>query len=286
MEEIKEKKEVGFAAPNKKVILKPVMRPRSIQDPKHEAFFLFGNAKIKYTLPKDRNNNFINPFTSKAEQAWLEKELDADLNIYKTKDNFWRKYKLVLGKDDRKLDLNNPKDYLDYIVARTLKNFIAPSGQEQMHKRTYRYALVEEDYENEKKASKVDQLKKAYMHLGKMESSKSKMVNFLKVYGTRVDENSKTDFLITKLGEIVENDLSGFLKLIEDPTFDLKTLIADGVAVGAIHKVKREYLLPGGDKLSPAGIPATIENVCKYLQEPANQDILDTIKARVNSSKD
>lgn len=288
MEATIEKKKVNFEPPTEKVIIKPIMRNRTtVTDPKHEAYFLFGTSKIKYNLPSTQNGTFKTPFTKEGEQVWLEKKLDLDLNIFKKDNNFWKTYKVSLGKDPRVLNLQDPKDYLDYIVLKANTNLIAPSGSEAMMKKTYRYALVQETFEIEKKASIVEKKKNAYKKLSELESSRTSMIKFLKVAGLKVDDNSKEEFLTTKLGEMIENSIDSFLKIANDENFDKKLLFEEAIACGAIVKVRQEYYLPGGDKLAADNkLQARHETAIEYLWLPENQVILDNIKQRIKASKE
>jgi hypothetical protein len=279
----------NFMPEDKVLYLKPIKKARGLfLDSNNPEAFLFGNSRIKFSLPRDRQGNLINPFKSKSEQAWLEKQLDADMNIYKKMtENYWAKYKLVLGKEKRKLDLNNPKDYLDYIVARTLDKYIATNGKSGTYTRTQIYELVEEDHENEVKASKADKTKEAYMLFGKLEAKgKEEMLNFLKVYGKRVDKNSKIEYLKATIDTIIQEDMDKFISLAKDQDFTIKLLIEDAVQVGVLIKSNREYLLPGGDKLAPEGLKATIDVATKYLKDKSNQDLLISIQQQVKTAKD
>jgi hypothetical protein len=287
MGEIKEK--MNFRPEDIEIYVQPVMRPRNamISDPEHEAYFLFGNATIDYSLPLDRQGNLVNPFTEPGEQEWLEAQLDLDLNIYKNKDNYWKKFKVKLGKDKKVLNLGNPKHYIEYLVLKANKMFIAPSGDKAKDRATYRYCLVTKDYESQATASKVNRKIDAYKALGKMEDNPAAMVDFLKVYGKRVDKNSKREFLVAEINRIVEEDTETFIKLWEDrENYEMRLLIARAVDCGAIEKSGRKYSLPGGDPLSFEGTPATILNVIEYLKSPKNQDILVNIEARVNAAKE
>lgn len=277
-----------FTPPNTKVIVKPVMRMRNpmIENPEHEAYFLFGTASIDYCLPSDRNNNLINPFESKEEQKWLEKELDADLNIYKKVDNYWTKHRVRLGKDERLLNLSNAKDYIDYLILKANKLYIAPDGDSMMKRATYRYALVAEEFQVKAQVKSSDKKKKAYKEAARLEErGKDFMLNFLKVYGHRASPESKTEFLVSQIDQIIESDIDGFLKIVDDKNYEYKLLIANAVEVGAVHKKGRLFYLPGGDPLCGPGEAPTIETVVKYILEPANSDILIALKARISDKK-
>ena len=77
-----------------------------ITDPEHEAYNLFGTSTRDYLLPVDAQGNLHNPFVDPQEQAWLEKALDMDLNHHRKEKNYWHTAKIVLGKDDKILDLS------------------------------------------------------------------------------------------------------------------------------------------------------------------------------------
>ena len=261
------------------------MRQRNplITDPDHEAYFLFGTATNTYCLPLDRQGNLVDPFLSKEEKEWLEKELDLDLNHHKREGNYFKLHKVRLGKESRKLNLSNPKDYLDYIILRANKKTIAPDGASSLKLATYKYALEQETYKEEVKARKADIKIDCYMALGELKASKSKMVNFLKVYGKRVSPESKPEFLISELINIIENNPSEFLDLYNDQdNYEIKLLISEGVEAGAIVKKGRKYFLPGGDSLCGESEVPVLQTVIEFLKSPAQQDLLLAIKARID----
>jgi len=292
--------EVRFKGKEERITIKPIMRSvnPNIDDPEHEAFFLFGNASRDYVLPMDRQGNLINPFASDEERAWLQKTLDVDLNVYKKTDNYWHKFKVKLGKTERKLNLSNPQDYVDYLVLKLNKQFIAPIGtKKDSYLQTQRYALVREEDETTEIVNKESKKIEAYKAFGKMEDDKQAMVNFLKVYGqtavnvgpkkAKVTLNTKRELLIQMVSEVIEKDLNGFLNTVKDKeNYDIKLLVANAVEVGAIIKEQRKYFMQGGDALCNEGLVPTIDNVIEYLKAPKNQDIKLMLTARVDNAKE
>jgi hypothetical protein len=279
----------SFVIPSKTVVVKPILRARNplISDPEHEAFFLFGNATRDYCLPVDRQGNLISPFTSKEEQTWLEEELDVDLNYHKAKNNFWHTFKVKLGKDIKRLNLENPKHYLEYIMLKANKQEIAPDGDSMSNKATYRYALVSEEFETKKRVTTADMKIEAYMELGKLKDDKQAMIDFLRVYGKKVSDQSKKDFLVDEIQKIIDDNIEAFLGVVKDKeNYELKLLIERAVDCGAVIKRGREYFLQGGDPLSGAGDKSILSNVLIYLKAKANQDILLNIQTRVKNAKD
>jgi hypothetical protein len=258
-----------------------------ITDPSHEAFNLFGTATRDYLIPMDAQGNLHNPFSCKEEQEWLEKELDVDLNWHKDKDNYWHTTKVSLGKQDLEIELDNPKKYILYLIARANKRYVAPTLADEKLRATYKYVIVQEHDEVKKSAGKINKNKEAYKFFGKIEEDRQAMLDFLKVYGRKVSSVSKANFLVQEIGKIIEEDIDGFLEIANDKeNYDIKLLIENAVEAGAIKKDRRKYHLPGGDPLCGEGDAPTLQNAITYLSKKANQDILTTLKARVKTAKD
>jgi len=257
-----------------------------IQDPAHEAYFLFGNSTNEYVLPRNKSGYLMNPFTSAEEQEWLEKILELDLNYHK-KGSEWEKVKVVLGKDAIILDMSNPRDYMNYLILLANKRAIAPNGTVQKKKLSYRYVMLQEDFEVKEKAKLVNSTKDAYMFLGKLQANKQSMLDFLTVYGKGVDDQSTVAFLTGAVSNVMEEDLEGFLEIARDKeNYTLRLMIQKAVKLNVVILTGREYSLPGGDKLADVGTVATLENALQYLKATENQDILLTLEARVKNAKD
>jgi len=278
----------NWKAPSGRIKVQPVQRAINsmIQDPAHEAYFLFGNSTNEYVLPRNKSGYLMNPFTSAEEQEWLEKILELDLNYHK-KGSEWEKVKVVLGKDAIILDMSNPRDYMNYLILLANKRAIAPNGTVQKKKLSYRYVMLQEDFEVKEKAKLVNSTKDAYMFLGKLQANKQSMLDFLTVYGKGVDDQSTVAFLTGAVSNVMEEDLEGFLEIARDKeNYTLRLMIQKAVKLNVVILTGREYSLPGGDKLADVGTVATLENALQYLKATENQDILLTLEARVKNAKD
>ena len=284
--------EINFKLPSKKVSIKPIMRTRGlIKDPQHEAFFLFANATIDLKAPLDRNGHLVCPLSDEERKFFEDKEASGlhfetgELSPYKKSDNFWTNYKVKLGKTERLLDLSKPMDYIDYKLLLANTALIAPNAKSSNKKKTYRFALVSTEEELQSAVSTSTKRKTAYKFAGKMEDSRDEMIAFLKIYGKRPSVDASSDFLISEIDKIINDDIDTFLAIAEDKDKDIKFLITEAVELGVVEKDKRKYFMPGGDALADKGVSPTLENACDYLKKPENQDIYLSIKERVKAAK-
>lgn len=296
MEELKTK--TTFKLPNKRIKVVPVMSAKGIiKDPKHDAFFLFGNSTRRYCVAKE-GSRLINPLTSDEVAFFEDKTISGmafeagDLSPYAKHNKFaakngrprsyWdtREAKIDLNKSGKVLDLSNPKDYLEYKILLTNRDEIAPNAKEMYRKKTYWYALVEEDYEIQETNTKGQKLKQAYKLLGKMEDSREDMYQFLILYGKKPTQTSKPNYLEAEITKIINEDVDGFLKIAADKNLKEKILINKAVIAGAIKKQSNRYYLAGGEPMSLPGEINNIEGAIDFIQSPLNNDILAYLKAK------
>ena len=285
----KELKKKEFTLPNKKVTIVPIMRARGpIKDEKHEAFFLFGNATIDVCVPMDRMGNLIDPLSPEEREYFEDKSRSGmpfnvgELSIYnKPAENYWTTFRIKLSKDERVLNLSNPKDYLEYKVLLSNKELVAPSGDVQYDKMTYKFALISEDFAQKTNLNEADQNERAWTKFGEIRNNRAYMSNFLKIYGRMPSEDSNDDFLRNEITKIIKEDIKSFLSITEDDMFEDKILIHRAVRAGAIKISKGNYILPGGDKMCEPGDKADIVNAIKFLKDPENQEVYATVRERI-----
>ncbi len=278
---------------DKKVKVYPIKRASGlVPDPEHEASFLFGTSTVKYTVPMTRTGSLVNPLTAEEKRYFeeVDDQLDfkeGDLSIPSesirvngSDDNYWLGFTVELDKNIRILDLNEPMDYIIYKVLIANKDHIAPSWEERNDKATFKYALVEEGEEQKAQATVANKKREAYKQFGKMESSPDEMLKFLKVYGKKVSENSTREFLEGEVSKVIEEDIDGFLDIVNDPHYDTKLLITNGLEVGALIKERSTYSLPGGEVIGKS-----LQETIDYLEDNKNQDVRLEIEHRIEKSK-
>jgi hypothetical protein len=280
--------------PGGTVKVQPILRRRGmINDPSHTMFFMLEGTDIKLPVPNDRNGQVMCPLTEE-ERAYFEDSSRSGLPFKRGDlspfneghDNYWKRKETTvrLVKEGFVLDLSKPYDYITYAILRCNKSLIA-STTEDMNRKTCLFALVPEDFEITERVSSADKKKTAYRESAKLENDRDAMIDFLTVYGKRPATTAKSKFLISEIDKIIENDLNGFLKIIQDDEYETRLLINKAVRIGAIVKKGDKYELKGGDKLSLVGEINNLNGAINYLKAIENQDVLLTIKAQLDKAK-
>jgi hypothetical protein len=277
---------------NRRVILKPIVKPGGMLGKGHDGEFMYTGTQIQFVLPYNIRKGRLESILTPEEQEFFEEALDVDLNIHKKTNNFWHTFTISIRKDDKLmknglvLDLNDPMDNLRYRLLK-IQPAVAPSWDKRFERGEYRFALVDENEMAENRSKMADKRKEAYMFLGKIEDSKEKMRNVLRVYGKMPSEDATREYLKGEIDKIIENPktLDRLLAVIRDKDYDKKLLIEDAVECGAIKKQKRKYYLPGGDPINAndPSLEGTVEALNKY--EAEGDDIYIRIKTQVENCK-
>lgn len=274
-----------FTLPEKKVKVKPNFENSGwIKNPRHAAFFKVEGAYESYTVAMSRSGQLKNPFTNE-EKAHLEEILGYtpnELSVYNKQgtlnDTFVR-----LSKDPLELNLSDPLDFIKYKVLLTNSDRIAPSIKEKNKKATYKFYIedIEDVIEIQSKSANVQQT--AWKEYGKMEDNRGKLTAFIKVYGqvmkmpvTKINKDTKLEFLQAKVSEIVQNKPKEFVEIVTNESFDMMLLIAEGVETGVIKREGTKYLLAEGDKLGD-----TLKAAMAYLSLANSQELTMTIEQQI-----
>jgi hypothetical protein len=267
----------------KKYTVRPIRRKGGWVMPDHDSAFMNEGSSRTYTVPVRRGNVLENPypeFFKRGDVIALAHELGMDdtkdLNINTSK-CFWRREAESSVKLDRNglhLDLSDTMDFIKFLVLRSNKKLIALNWASRFDNGEFKFALVEQGEEMIDKVSNLEEKKKAYIHLGKIDGSANKMQDFLYVYylnkkeAKRPPANATVDWLKNEIGKIIEEDLKLYLDILEDKDYALKLLIQKSVETGALIRKKHEYWVHGSD--APIGV---IEELIEYLDDPKNQAV-------------
>jgi len=281
---------------NKKVYLKPVPRGgKMITDPQHKGYFMWEGASKQYCLTVNKENNqLISPFRDEEEQKFFSALLDVDLNVHKKYDNFWHSFYVKILKDHKLMneglvfDLSDPMDNLRVRVLKQQDKEIAPSWDKRFERMTYKFVLVDEDFEDESSLKEMNILEEVFTFWGSIKNSPKKMKEFLGVYWMtkkstkNVPQDAGKDFLTKEINKAIEDDKETVYRIIKDSNIDIKYLIFRGIQVGAINRTGvNTYSLVGDE--STYTLPGFIEylNFLKENTDPMYQKL----EAQINSKK-
>jgi len=273
------------------VYLRPSPRKgKMIKDPTHVGYFMHEGATMRFVLPKNSRGELVNIFSSKEEQAFFEEELDVDLSIHKKKDNFWNSFSVKFQKSPitmhlgEKFDLKNPSDNLRVRILRHCME-VAPSWDQRFEYPTYKFALVEDDYEENKASEEALKQQEIWKFFGSISNNSLKMKEFVSVYLASkkklksIPSDSTKERLMKELNEIINNDPDGYLEIVNDPHFPMKSFIMSAISVGAIEKQGvNKYIIPG-DNTS-----WQLNELVDYLEslKENSDDLYLKIKAQIN----
>lgn len=280
----------------REVILKPSPRKgRMVTDPNHIAYFMYEGASVNFVLPFEENRKvLVNVFKSTEEREYFEKELSVELNPHNDKAKlFWAKFRVQFIKDAAsmysgiKFDLSDPLDNLRYRVL-SLSPEVAPNWEARFDKPSYRFVLVDSDYEEVQASSDLHKLEEMFIFYGGIKNSQKKMTEFLEVYlATKkklkvIPTDADKGFLDKEIRTIMEEDKDGFIDIAKDSDYDIKAFIIEATKVGAIEKQGvNKYVIPGEN--TSWGLQEMVRYI-KKLKEDTDDTYLK-INAQINTYK-
>jgi len=266
--------------PSRKVRVKIIRRDGGWLPPNHEASVMVDGARRIYCVPGSASTGqLVDPLEGldKGQKNTLAEAMALEsgdsFNVYlKGRDNFWHRFEVALNRNGDTLDLGRPVEFLKWCVLRSDTDKIAPSWDERLQKGTYQYALVEEDEESRGKIVRADKMKDAYRLLGRLDTSESKMRDFLFLYfldykdAQKPPKQATPQWLKEQIVDIVENHTDRFLALAEDPQYETKLLVKRAVDAEVITIENKKYSVPERDE--PFG---GLTKLIEYLDDDKNQ---------------
>jgi hypothetical protein len=267
----------SFTLPNEEIEVRYIKRATDmIKDPRHVAYggLLEGSTKT-YPIRMLRNGNYANILTNE-EKEYLENRLGLDkngLSVYNKGDkDYWKHYKVKLSKEGTFLKLYEPEDYIKYKVLLSYDDQICNNIAEIDHKNTYKFVIVRKNDEAKLSSKKVDLTKEAYKLYGKIEDSREAMIDFLRVSGKKVSDDTTSDALNALVGKELTDDTKKFVETLKDPSYTTRVLLHKGIAVGEVVKRGTNYYSKDGTPLAEPGQTSTIGNTIAYLENNLYQE--------------
>lgn len=275
-----------FTLPNKVVTVKYIKRKKGMSSNVNEDHVISGGmlsgSVKKFTTPLMKNGGLANVLT-KEEKDYLEKETGLELSIYK---DFWKTHYVSLFKDDNRLDLSNPMDYISYKILSVLKDDIASNWSERNMKQTYQFVIVSGDEEMSERKVTLDSKLEAFKLYAKIDEDKDKLIGILSLLTNQpVSKETSLRWLQTKVAEFLDSKPESFLEIIKDKSLETKLLINTGIEKGVVLKKGNKYSTSDGLELCENGQIATFENAVTYLDNVKHQDVRTFIEAKILGNK-
>lgn len=268
------------------------------QDMKREPF-MFNKVKKSFQVPlmsankgggvkvilddtsKKRIEKYAEKFPSgMTEREFFEEELGVDLSPYgEPGSNFWRdskKSRVTLTKEGMALNLNTAMGMLRYKILLANKNLIAPSYEERRNRATYEFMIVNQGKLTSKKAEAGKLKSRAFAAFAKITGDEGSMKGFIRALGRAIPANYTNDWMEAEILDVLEDNPGNFLRIVEDPTYEIKIFIQKAVECGSIKRMNdRRYVLDNGIELGD--LPQAIQ----YLSDPEHQEVKLRIKSQI-----
>jgi len=201
----------------------------------------------------------------------LERLLHLDAGSLNRFSDYWQDYTVILTDKDKVLKLDRPKDYLDFKIL-SASDKVANSVNDTADWPKATYVLYDAEEDAKKDNLKVKEKRKAYKIFNGL--TISEMRDVLKVMGKKADNASET-LIENTLNDIVENSPSEFIETIGVSDFKTRVFVNDLVAINALRIRGGHYML--GD----TALGHDLEAAILFLKEPKNQDIVLSLKAKL-----
>ncbi len=257
-----------------------------IKDIKHVAYGgLLNGAEIAIPAPTMDNGKMKNLLT-KDEKAGLEFLLNGvNLSIY---GDFWKEggkaydmgiLPIYLSKDETRLDLSNPYDYIKYKVLKACP-IVANSLDEVRHRATNKFVLTSASEAMAKELNKVGNKVTAYKLYVKYEEEKEVLRYTLRNLGRNTNRSHKLDFLQSELHKELEKNPSLLCSIMGDEYLKAKVLLETCIEFGAINKVDKKFYTLDDEPISDGDTP-TLQVAAEYLASNLGQEMRLSLEAKL-----
>lgn len=280
---------------NEIVEVKPIIRSgNGFFKSGHDGQFMFTGTKKTYQLPfvmgtRSYVQIFKTPKEQEAFEVLLGKAPDS-LNIYNRESEFWTKFNIELNKEGKTLDLSNVSHAIEYLILKANTKRIAPNW-ESRHVPSYEFALVNGTQIQEDESKRTVIAEKAMEKFFEIRKSNSKMFDVLRLLDRKLPLEAKdnTGLLKNELMKIIEErtgsknlkNVNDFLKVLEDPNYDVKVLVYSAIDAGEIKLKSGMFRL----EMNDAVMGKSIEQAAEWLNDIQNQEEKIILQQRL-SKKD
>lgn len=251
------------------------------------------NASITFAIPS-KNGMLVSVLTPE-EQKFFETIFglpEGSMSPMRVDNNYWKTYgkgyinRVTLDKTIRRLDLSNPKDYIEYKILLANNEVVCPNYERLQSGgklNTYRFVMSNENAVSQN-AGRIADLKLEnfeYYSKYKEDSDMLRVIIYL-ITHKKISPNTKLDLLKRDLVDLMENKPTDCNKILSSITLEQKKAILIGVEKGIISERNGFYYLSeNGQKLSEDYEEPDLNNAANYLADVANQELYFSISKKI-----
>lgn len=278
---------------NEKVIVSYIMKPTSITNQKHVLYGGMAESAVKIlTVPQLASGQLKNVLTND-EKRFLESVMGLEenaLSIYLKENNYWKNYKVSLGKSDTYLDLSIPEDYIKYKVLLANSTLVAPNLEalSSSPKETYIFVLKSQEEELKITNENMSASMEASMLVGTIIDNKEKLRAVAElVSGKILARTTKLDYIRAEVFKQMNANPKLVIQVIKDKFFETKILIRNCVEYGVVRK-RGDFYYNSADNspLCESNEDPTLYTACVYLNSPKHQNVKLLLEAKYNQLSD
>lgn len=253
-----------------------VITLKAIEKSTWSGFFRF--PRCKDSLIVNRNRSGYETGLTVEEEQDLEKKLALPTGTLGRYSKFWEDFVIYIPSTGITLDLEFPKDLLDYKVMMASPR-IANSEEDIENNPSAEYVLIDESQKAKVENKKVKLQKKAMLKFGKMSIQEMKSV--LKLKGIKPD-NSSDEMVENAIAEFVHDAPDEFIEIVEMPNFELRVFVTDLLNAKILMRKGPQVYYGSIDNI----IGNTFEEAVEYLQpDGVHQDLYLTLDKKLKASK-
>lgn len=251
------------------------------------------NASITFAVPS--KNGMLMQILTADEQAFFEKLFgltEGAMSTAKYTENYWKTYnkgfinRVTLDKTIRRLDLSNPKDYIEWKILCANDEVVCPNYERLQNNQglnTYRFVMSNENAVSQN-AGKIADLKLEnfeYYSKYKDDDNMLRVIIYL-ITHKKVSPNTKIELLKRDLVDLMENKPIDCNKILSAKNLEQKKVVLISTEKGLISERNGfYYLTENGKKLSEDYEDSNLDNAANYLANVANQELYFSLMKKV-----
>lgn len=220
---------------------------------------------------------------NETEERELEKKLlmpANTLSVYNS--NYWGDWKnnIKVPQNGKILNIENPIDFINYKMCTV--NTLVANGKSDPNLPFAEFLLTSEIDEAKTSNTKHKVKEKAYKLLSEMTIEDK--INFTKLWEggkNRLTKGHSSDIIEAFISKIVDTKPDDFIKLIEDPDYQIRLLLQDLIISGNVKISGNRYIIIGEQEPFAMNLITALE----FLQDPLNQNQVLELRNKLEVNK-